>query len=191
MTDKPRQQKRLIQAHWISGMAWLVLALGAGAAVLPLLGPVKGAITIGAMLVLAGTAELVAGITRHETRKLAMLAGAITVIAGLLFATDHATKFLSGLVIIAGWLIVRSLVLGLACFLEHGAVRRWTGIAAATDFILAFITVVGFSISSLVVTLFGATPPLVASFAWLLAVSFIATALLLFQVAECADVETV
>ena len=45
--------------------------------------------------------------------------------------------------------------------------------------------------SSLVVTLFGATAPLIASFAWLIAISFIATAMLLFEVAECAEVEDV
>jgi len=83
------------------------------------------------------------------------------------------------------------LVLGVACVLEHGRVQRWTGIAAATDFLLALVTAVGFSVSSLVATLFGATPPLIASFAWLLAISFAATAMLLLQVASCADIEKV
>jgi hypothetical protein len=191
MTAPPPELKQVNQQRLISLMGWLVLALGAGAAILPLVGPTQGAITIGTMLTFAGLAEIVAGTRRYETRKLAILAGAITMIAGLLFATDQATHFLSGLVIIAGWLFLRSLVLGLACFLEHGAVRRWTGIAAATDFLLALITAVGFSVSSLVVTLFGATPPLIASFAWLLAISFLATAMLLIQIASCAEIERV
>lgn len=191
MTAQPPKLNQVNQEKLISLMGWLVLALAAGAAFLPLIGPTQGAITIGTMLTCAGLAEIVAGARRYETRKLAILAGAITTVAGLLFATDQATHFLSGLVIIAGWLFSRSLVLGVACFLEHGAVRRWTGIAAATDFLLALVTCVGFSISSLVVTLFGATPPLIASFAWLLAISFVATAMLLLQVASCAEVEKV
>lgn len=191
MTARPPELNRANQERLISLMGWLVLALAGGAAILPFVGPAHGAITISTMLTVAGLAEIVAGARRYETRKLAILAGAITIIAGLLFATDQATHFLSGLIIIAGWLFLRSLVLGVACFLEHGAVRRWTGIAAATDLLLALVTAVGFSISSLVATLFGATPPLIASFAWLLAISFVATAMLLLQVASCADIEKV
>jgi uncharacterized membrane protein HdeD (DUF308 family) len=191
MAAQPPESKQVNQARLISLMGWLVLVLAAGAAILPFVGPARGAVTIGTMLTIAGLAEIVAGVRRYETRKLAMLAGAITMVAGLLFATDQSTHFLSALVIISGWLFLRSLVLGVACYLEHGAVRRWTGIAAATDFVLALITVMGLSISSLVVTLFGATPPLIASFAWLLGISFIATAMLLFAVASCADDEKV
>ena len=51
---------------------------------------------------------------------------------------------------------------------------------------LALVLVVGLSIATLIVTLFGATPPMIASFAWVLALSFIATAMLLLQVASCA-----
>ena len=191
MTAPPTEPKQTSQERLIALMGWLVLALGAGAAILPLVGPTQGALVIGAMLTFAGLAEVVAGTRRYETRKLAILAGAVTMIAGLLFATDQATQFLSALIIIAGWLFLRSLVLALACSLEHGAVRRWTGVAAATDFLLAVVTVLGFSVSSLVVTLSGATPPLIASFAWLLAVSFAATAMLLLQVASCAEIERV
>lgn len=186
MTELRRDQARII-----SLMGWLVLVLGAGAAALPLVGPTQGALIIGAMLALSGLAEIVAGYRRQQTRKLAMLAGAITMFAGLLFVTEQAAHFMPALFIVAAWLLLRSLVLGVASFLERGRVRLWTGVAAATDFVLAFITAVGISISSLVVALFGATPPLIASFAWLLAISFLATAILLFRVASCARVEQV
>jgi hypothetical protein len=121
-----------------------------------------------------------------------MLAGAVTVVAGVMFLTgDSDVHFLPALVIVAGWLFLRGVVLGAACLLEHGSVRRWTGIAAATDFALGLITAVGISISSLVVLIFGAAPPLVASFAWILAISFIATSMLLLEVANCAREEDV
>ena len=192
MDSTSHHQEQAARARLIGAVGWLILLLAAGAAILPLISRAHGAATIGAMMTLAGAAEVVAGTRRYETRKLAMLAGALTIVAGLMFLlTDHAVKFLPSLVIIAGWLFLRSLVLGAACFLEHGSVRRWTGIAAATDFILGLITAIGLSISSLVVTLFGASPPLVASFAWILAISFIATSMLLLEVAACARKEDV
>ena len=192
MSNPAKDPDHAGRAHLIGGVGWLILLLSAGAAVLPLVSRAHGAATIGAMLTVAGLAELVAGTRRFETRKLAMLAGAVTVLAGLMFLTgDSDVHFLPALVIVAGWLFLRSIVLAMAAFLEHGSVRRWTGIAAATDFALAFITGVGISISSLVVTIFGATPPLVASFAWILAISFIATSMLLLEVANCAREEDV
>lgn len=120
-----------------------------------------------------------------------MLAGAVTSVAGLLFATDPATKFLPTLIIIMGWLLVRSLILASAAVLEHGSVRFWSGLSAAIDFILAVCLAVGISISTLIVALFGPTPPLVANFAWILALSFVATGTLLLEVASCARREIV
>jgi hypothetical protein len=59
------------------------------------------------------------------------------------------------------------------------------------DLLLAAILAVGLSIATLVVTLFGATPPLIASFAWVLALSFVVTGLMLLEVASCARREDV
>jgi hypothetical protein len=86
---------------------------------------------------------------------------------------------------------VRGLILVNAARLEHGSVRKWTGASAAMDLLLAAILAVGLSIATLVVTLFGATPPLIASFAWVLALSFVVTGLMLLEVASCARVEDV
>lgn len=192
MNEISHAQDQAGRARLIGAAGWLILLLAAGAAVLPLVSRAHGAATIGTMMTLAGVSEVVAGMRRFETRKLAMLAGAVTVAAGLMFLLgDHGAKFLPSLVIVAGWLFLRSLVLGAACFLEHGSVRRWTGIAAATDFALGLITAIGISISSLVVTLFGASTPLIASFAWILAISFVATSMLLLEVAACAREEDV
>ena len=174
------------RARWIGAAGWFILLLSAGSALLPLYGKAHSSLIIGTLLVLAGMTEIFAGTLRHETRRLAMLAGALTILAGILFATDSATHFLSTISIIAGWLFLRSVLLMLAARLEKGSVRTWTAIAAATDLVLALILAVGLSIATLVVSLFGATPPMIASFAWILAASFIATAMLLLEVAACA-----
>jgi uncharacterized membrane protein HdeD (DUF308 family) len=146
----------------------------------------RGAAVIGGLLILAGVIEACTGALRQQTRRLAMTAGGITVIAGLLFLTEPATRFLPTLIIIAGWLLLRSTVLAAASALEHGSVRFWTGLSAAADFILALFLIVGISIATLIVTLFGPTPPMIAHFAWLLAISFVATGTMLLEVASCA-----
>ena len=103
-----------------------------------------------------------------------------------LFTTDQATKFAPTLLIIAGWLFLRSVTLAAACALEHGSVQFWTGLAAGVDFLLAFLLAVGFSAATLVLSLFGATPQMIAQFAWVLAVSFLTTGAMLLEVAKCA-----
>jgi uncharacterized membrane protein HdeD (DUF308 family) len=174
------------RARWIARAGWLILLLGAGSALLPVVEPRNGGTIIGILLAAAGLVEIFAGSLRHETRKLAMLAGAVTALAGLLFATEEGRGFLSTLAIIAGWLFLRGIVLGIAATLEHGSVRMWTGLSAAMDLALALILIIGISIASLVVVLFGATTPLIASFAWVLALSFVVNGMMLLEVASCA-----
>ncbi len=171
---------------------WFIVSLGVGAAILPLVRTSHAASTISALLILAGFAEVAAGFLRHQTRKLAILAGLITAAAGLVFFTDAAAaQFLPSVIIIMGWLLLRSMVLALAFALEGGSIRLWTGLAAATDFVLSMSLAVGLSVSTLVVSLFGATPELIASFAWLLAISFVVNGVLLLEVAHCALQEDV
>ena len=187
MTTLPTTASALpARAKWIATAGWFILLLSAGSALLPLYGKTHSSVIIGTLLVLAGATEIFAGNLRHETRRLAMLAGALTTLAGILFATESSTHFLSTMTIIAGWLFIRSIILMLAARLEQGSVRTWTGLAALTDLVLALILAVGLSIASLIVSLFGATPQMIASFAWVLAASFIATAMLLLEVASCA-----
>jgi uncharacterized membrane protein HdeD (DUF308 family) len=187
----PTNQQRRDRARWIGLAGWLIIVLSAGAASLPLLGPTEGAAVIGGLLILGGFVELVVGSLRQQTRSLAMLAGMITIAAGLLLATEPATKFMPTLIIIAGWLFLRSFVLAIAAFLESGSIRFWTGLSALADFILAMVVTAGISISALIVSLFGPTPPLIAHFAWILAISFVATGSMLLEVASCARRESV
>ena len=174
------------RAKWIGAAGWLILLLSAGSALLPFVQPGHGALIIGALLIIAGLAEVFAGTLRHETRKLAMLAGGVTVLAGLLFATEPGTRLLSAATIITAWLFVRSLILFLAASLEKGSVCQWSAYSATMDLILAVLLLIGLSIAALVYTLFGATSPLIASFAWILALSFVVNGLLLLEVASVA-----
>ena len=69
--------------------------------------------------------------------------------------------------------------------LTEGSVRAWTAISAAVDIALGLLLAAGLSIATIVISLFGPTEPLVASFAWFLAASFVANGLLLLEVSSC------
>ena len=97
-----------------------------------------------------------------------------------------ARFFLPAITIVMGWLVVRAALLFLTSRLTGAGVRRWTLSAGATDLLLALVLLVGLQIAALVVALIGATAPLVASFSWILALSFVATGLMLLEVASCA-----
>lgn len=53
------------------------------------------------------------------------------------------------------------------------------------DIALGLLLAAGLSIATIVISLFGPTEPLVASFAWFLAASFVANGLLLLEVSSC------
>ena len=161
-----------------------MILLSAGAALMPV---EKGISTgvIGALLLTAGLIEIAAGSMRRDTRDLAMLAGGITVVAGLLFLLNREARFFPVVNIVIGWLALRGVILAFKSRRVEGSVRTWASVAAATDFLLAMVLLIGLSLSSVVVLLFGPTPAVVASFAWIVALSFVATGLLLLEVASC------
>lgn len=177
LTDRGR-------ARWIGTAGIAVIVLGAGAALLPVEKGIPGAI-IGALLLAAGIIEVLAGSLRRDTRQLAMLAGGVTMLAGLLFLLNREARFFPTVNIVIGWLFLRSAVLAIKSRQVRGGVRRWSTIAAVTDFLLGIVLLIGLSLSSVIVLLFGPTPAIVASFAWILALSFVATGLLLLEVASC------
>jgi uncharacterized membrane protein HdeD (DUF308 family) len=141
---------------------------------------------IGALLIAAGLIETVAGSLRGDVKPYAMAAGAVTTLAGLLFLINPETHFSPTVTLIIGWLILRSLILAYASTHLRGSVRTWMALSAGMDFLLAVVLIAGLSISAIVVSIFGPTPPLVASFAWVLAASFVVNGLLLLEVASCA-----
>jgi uncharacterized membrane protein len=142
---------------------------------------------IGGLLIAAGLIETVAGSLRLEARPFAMAAGVVTALAGLLFVTNPDTHFFPMVVPIIGWLFARSFILVFGSRESTGTVRTWTALSAGMDFLLALLLAAGLSISTIVVSLFGPTPELVASFAWVLAASFVIDGLMLLEVATCAS----
>jgi len=167
----------------IAGIA--IMLLGAGAAALPFLDRQEGNQLVGWLLLSAGLIEIGAATQRFENRILAMLAGVVTTAAGVLFLANPMGHFLPAVTIITAWLLVRSLVLALTSSRAAGSVRVWLGISAATDFALGMLMLGGLSIATFIVMLFGPTPQLVASFAWVFAISFLVTGGLLLEIASC------
>lgn len=165
---------------------WLVIAVAAVTFVLPLGDPRHAGTMIGLLLVAAGVLETVAGSQREAARLPAVGAGALTIGAGVLFLTGEWRGLIPAVNIVILWLGLRFVLLAAATMLAGtSSIRRWTAIAAATDFMLGLLLLVGVSIASLVYNLFGPTEQLVASFSWVLALSFLATGTMLLEVASC------
>lgn len=137
------------------------------------------------MLVAAGIVEFWAGSQRRQVTNLARAAGAVTILAGLLCLINPVAHLARMVNLIIGWLILRSIILFVTARQTGGSVRTWTILSAATDFALAAILTAGLSISTVIVLLFGPTPQLVASFAWVLALSFVLNGLLQLEIAGC------
>jgi hypothetical protein len=165
----------------VAGIA--IISLGVGAALLPAEKGISSDV-IGALLVAAGLIEAVAGSLRRDVKPFTMAAGGVTALAGLLFILNPETHFFPTVIPIIGWLILRSLILAYASTHSSGGVRRWTGLSAGMDFLLAVLLITGLSVSTIVVSLFGPTEQLVATFAWVLAASFVVNGLLLLEVAS-------
>ena len=166
----------------VAGIA--IILLGVGAALLPAGKTISGDM-IGGLLIAAGLIETVTGSLRRESRTFAMAAGVVTALAGLLFIVNPETHFFPTVWPIIGWLLIRSLILAGSLTEMEGTVRRWTAISASLDFLLAVLLIAGLSASTLVVSLFGPTPELIAGFAWVLAASFVINGLMLLEVASC------
>jgi hypothetical protein len=161
------------------------MLISTAAALLPLgEGPPRAAV-IGTMMVTAGLVEMIAGGLRSRNRGVAILPGALTVLAGALLALHPLHKFVYSVWLVIGWLGARGVVLGAATTVTRGSVRAWTMLAAGTDLTLGAILLLGLSASTLTMTLFGITPEIIRSFAWVVALSFIATGMLLMEVATC------
>jgi hypothetical protein len=173
--------RKRARALRVAGFA--IILLSAGAALLPA-GKTIPSDMIGGLLVSAGLIETVAGSLRRQARTFAVAAGAVTAFAGLLSTLNPETHFSPTVVPIIGWLIVRSLILAAASTETQGSVRTWTAISAGMDFLLAVLLIAGLSISAIVVSVFGPTRELIASFAWILAASFVVNGLMLLEVAS-------
>ena len=174
----------LTRARAIRVAGIVIILLAAGAALLPTDKGISSDM-IGALLIAGGLVELVAGSLRREVRTLAMAAGAVTAFAGLLFIVNPETHFFPSVTPVIAWLVIRSVILALAAMRTERSVRTWMALSAAMDFLLAMLLVTGLSIATIIISLFGPTAPLIASFAWILAASFVVNGLMLLEVASC------
>jgi hypothetical protein len=166
----------------VAGIA--IIFLSAGAALLPA-GKTVSSDMIGGLLIAAGLIEAVAGSLRREVRPFAMAAGAVTTFAGLLFVINPEAHFFPTVTLVIAWLLIRSVILAAGSTESKGSVRIWTALSAGMDLLLAILLIAGLSITTIVVSIFGPTRPLIASFAWFVAGSFIVNGLLLLEVASC------
>ena len=166
----------------VAGIA--VILLGIGAALLPAGKTIPSAM-IGGLLIAGGLIETVAGPLRRAARPFAMAAGIVTTLAGLLFILNPEKHFFPIVVPIIAWLLLRSVILAASAAEVHRSARVWTLISAGIDFLLAILLITGLSISTIVVSVFGPTRELVASFAWVLAASFVTNGLMLLEIASC------
>ena len=149
IADTPRKPRPgLLTAAGIA-----IIVLSAGAALLPFVDRISGVRVVGTLLLAAGIVEMLGATLRDQTRFLALMAGAVTTLAGAMFLLNPVIKFLPTISIVTAWLIVRSLILGVTTLRAHGSVRRWIAISAATDLALGLLLLVGLSISTLIVTL--------------------------------------
>ena len=179
------QYSERTRARLIATAGIIIIMLSAGALLLPLANRVPGPNVVGSLLLAAGLVETLAGTQRGDSRPFAMLAGAVTAVAGLMLVLNPVTRFFPTLYLVVAWLLLRGLVLIVAGTRSSGSVRAWTWISAATDLGLGLFLLAGISIATLIVGLFGPTPEVVASFAWILALSFVINGALLLETASC------
>jgi uncharacterized membrane protein HdeD (DUF308 family) len=166
----------------VAGIA--IILIGAGAAFLPA-GKTISSVMIGGLLIATGAIETVAGSLRGGSRLFAMAAGIVTAAAGLLFILSPEAHFFPRVFPIVAWLVIRSLILGASLTQLDGSVWRWTAISAGLDLVLGILLIAGLSIATIVISVFGPTPELIAAFAWVLAASFVVNGLMLLEVSSC------
>jgi uncharacterized membrane protein HdeD (DUF308 family) len=163
----------------------LILLIAAAALLLPEVARSSGALVVGQLLLIVGLLELIAATGRRAARLPSSLAGLATLAAGAMFLAREETRFLPNITVITFWLLRTGLLVMATLQAPGSAVRRWTGLAAATDLALAVILILGLPLASIIVALFGTTTDLIASFSWVLALSFLATGAMLLQIAAC------
>ena len=140
---------------------------------------------IGALLIAAGLIETVAGALRREVRTFAMAAGGSPRSPGCCSSSAPRRISFRRVVPIIGWLLIRSVILARCQPRPTARCGRWTAFRRGWTSLLAVLLIAGLSISTIVVSVFGPTPELIASFAWVLAASFVVNGLMLLEVASC------
>ncbi len=161
----------------------LIILLAFGAALLPMERSLEGRLVVGWLLFAAGMVELIAALARRIHRPSASIAGAATALAGLRLVLDPGAGFFPVLNLVILWLVVRAAAQAFAAIRSRGSLQNWFLLAAAIDLLLAVLLLSGMPIALVVWGLFGRTSEIVATFAWVLAISFVAAGATLIVVA--------
>lgn len=174
--------ERLLDAGWIwsVGSGVFTVLLAALAMFLPAVEwAAKGGL-VGWLLFLAGTAEFAFSTRRGADLpgRAASISGLLTALAGLLFIANPFAGYFPVANVVTAWLLIRG-ALVVVMVLKWGRSRAgaWLALSGAADLLLGVLLVVGLPVRALVVSLFGATPEIVARFSLVLAVSFLITGL--------------
>lgn len=167
----------------IRGAGVLIFLLAFGAAILPLAQHIPARTVIGLLLLAAGAIELVAVAARPCHHVSAGIAAAASLLAGLRLVLDPNANFFAVLNLVILWLIVRAAALFFSARRSARPLCTWVYLAAAVDFLLGVLLLAGLPVALLVVSLFGPTEDIVATFAWIFAASFVAAGWLLIAAA--------
>lgn len=173
-----------------AGAGLLIMLLAVGALLLPLQPAVPGRLVVGWLLIAAGAIELATSFVRRRHRKSVALAAAATLLVGIRLAADPSADFFAMLNMVILWLVVRGAALLFSAARTDRPLKNWISLAAATDLLLALGLLAGLPVALLVYGLFGPTPQIVATFAWVFGASFVATGALLLAIAQIGESES-
>lgn len=168
----------------IRAAGFAVILASAAAALLPAADFDNGPLIVGGLMFIVGLLEVLANLFRETRRRAGIAAGAASVAAGVLIFAQPVTSFVTTVYVFIGWLLVRGLLLLLSVIENVGSTRRATMVAAAIDLVLAGVVWTGLTASAMVIALFGPTKPIIADFAWVVAISFVGSGLLLVKLAN-------
>ena len=158
---------------------YAVILASVATALLPAWNFASGPLVIGLLMIGVGLLEAPANAFRKKGRWAAMAAGIASIAAGALLVARPETSFAGVVHVVIGWLVLRAILLAMSAFETPRRVKRMPLIAAAIDLTLAAVVWIGLTASALVIALFGPTEHVIGDFAWVLAISFICSGLLL------------
>lgn len=168
----------------IRAAGYTVMLASAAAALLPAGNFNNGPQIVGILMFVVGGLEILANLLRTTPRRAGLAAGIASVGAGLLLFVQPVSGFVTTVYVFIAWLLLRGVLLALSAMENAGPIRRATAITAAIDVILAGVVWTGLTASALVIALFGPTKPIIADFAWVVAISFVGSGLLLVKLAS-------
>lgn len=164
--------------RWTLASGLITLLLAVAAVLLPVTQWIPKGALVGWLLFVDGTVDLALGRQRGPGMVRATLSasGVITALAGLIFVVNPFAGFFPIANVVIAWLIVRGgWVLVSALRIRFREAGRWFALSGITDMLLGLLLILGLPVAIFIASLFGPTMEIVASFALVLAASFLVT----------------